>query len=142
MREAYRSGLPVLFFPEGTTTDASEILPFRRGLYHSILADDVPMNAAALSYTLDEPNPGATVANEVCFWGDMLFAPHLFRCLGLRGLRANIRFDPTRIPGADRFELAINSRLKTVELYTQLQSQQQTSPIPHGLRLDATPNPF
>lgn len=124
MREAYRSGLPVLFFPEGTTTDASEVLPFRRGLYHSILAGDIPMNTAALAYTLDEPDPGSTVANDVCFWGDMLFAPHLFRCLGLRGLRANIRFDTTRVAGEDRFALAINSRQHVVELYEGLLKKQ------------------
>jgi 1-acyl-sn-glycerol-3-phosphate acyltransferase len=133
MRDAYRSGLPVLFFPEGTTTDGSEVLPFRRGLYHSVLADDVPMNAAALSYVLDDPNPDATVANDVCFWGDMVFAPHLFRCLGLRGLRVNIRFDPTRVRGDDRFALAINCRRQTIELYARLQSHQETEPIPCAL---------
>jgi 1-acyl-sn-glycerol-3-phosphate acyltransferase len=120
MAEAYRSGLPVLFFPEGTTTDGSEVLPFRRGLYHSILADDVPIQTAALAYFLDQPNPGATVANEVCFWGDMVFGPHLLRCLGLRGLRASIRFDAARVPGEDRFALAIHSRETILALYTTL----------------------
>src|SRR5271154_1502356 len=37
MAEAYRSGLPLLFFPEGTTTDGTEVLPFRRGVFHSVL---------------------------------------------------------------------------------------------------------
>jgi len=122
MREAFRSGLPVLFFPEGTTTDGSEILPFRRGLYHSVLADDIPMTTAALAYALDEPNPGATVANDVCYWGDMVFAPHLFHCLGLHGLRTRIRFDSTRVEGDDRFALAIHSRQSIVALYTDLQT--------------------
>jgi 1-acyl-sn-glycerol-3-phosphate acyltransferase len=120
MREAYRSGLPVLFFPEGTTTDGSGVLPFRRGLYHSVLADNVPMKTAALAYWLDRPNPGATVAIDVCYWGDMVFGPHLFRCLGLRGLRVSVRFDQTRVPGDDRFALAVNSRENTVALHTSL----------------------
>lgn len=120
MREAYRSGLPVLFFPEGTTTDGTGVLPFRRGLYHSILADDVPINAAAMAFWLDGPDPGATVANEVCFWGDMVFGPHLFRCLGLRGLRVSVRFDRTRIRGEDRFALAVNSYESTVALHASL----------------------
>ena len=33
MAEAYRSGLPVLFFPEGTTTDGAEVLPFGEGCF-------------------------------------------------------------------------------------------------------------
>lgn len=123
MREAFSSGLPVLFFPEGTTTDGSEVLPFRRGLYHSVLADDVPMTTAALAYTLDQPNPGATVANDVCYWGDMVFATHLFHCLGLRGLRTRIRFDSTPVDGCDRFALSTHSRQNILTLYTHLQAE-------------------
>ena len=53
MAEAYRSGLPVLFFPEGTTTDGAEVLPFRRGLFHSVLNGGVALRTAALRYSLD-----------------------------------------------------------------------------------------
>ncbi len=53
MAEAYRSGLPVLFFPEGTTTDGASVLPFRRGLFHSVLNNDVPLRTAVMSYSLD-----------------------------------------------------------------------------------------
>jgi len=54
MAEAYRSGLPVLFFPEGTTTDGGGVLPFRRGLFHSVLNGGVALRTAALRYTLDQ----------------------------------------------------------------------------------------
>ena len=123
MAKAFRSGLPVLFFPEGTTTDGSGVLPFRRGLYHSVLAAQVPMQAAALAYTFDEPNPGATIGKDVCFVGDDAFAPHLFRCLGLRGLHTTLRFDPTPIPGDDRFALALNSRDQVLTLHTTLNAR-------------------
>jgi 1-acyl-sn-glycerol-3-phosphate acyltransferase len=53
MAEAYRSGLPVLFFPEGTTTDGASVLPFRRGLFHSVLNNGVSLRTAALRYTLE-----------------------------------------------------------------------------------------
>jgi 1-acyl-sn-glycerol-3-phosphate acyltransferase len=130
MAHAYRSGLPVLFFPEGTTTDGSHVLPFRRGLYHSILADGIPVKTAALTYTLEEPNPNASVADDVCFSGAASFAPHLFRCLGLRGLRASIRFDQTEVEGIDRFELAINSQHYVRSLYTRLQATAWSSYAP------------
>ena len=88
MAEAYRSGLPVLFFPEGTTTDGAGVLPFRRGLFHSVLDNGVSLRTAALRYSLetDAANGGATVGEDVCWWGEMGFTPHLFRLLGLRGL--------------------------------------------------------
>ena len=106
MAEAYRSGLPVLFFPEGTTTDGSRTLPFRRGLFHSVLSNDVPLRAAALQFDIGEGNGNATVRNEVCFVGNALFVPHLFKCLGLRGLTAQIHFGEVIQSRDDRFLLA------------------------------------
>src|SRR5580700_11905337 len=53
MAEAYRSGLPVLFFPEGTTTDGAGVLPFRRGLFHSVLDNWVSLRTSALRYWLE-----------------------------------------------------------------------------------------
>ena len=105
MAAAYRSGLPVLFFPEGTTTDGAEVLPFRRGLFHSVLRDRVQVRTAAIGYELNLAERGATVANDVCWWGDAEFAPHLFRFLGLRGVRARVRFGEA-VEGADRFSLS------------------------------------
>jgi 1-acyl-sn-glycerol-3-phosphate acyltransferase len=123
MAKAFRSGLPVLFFPEGTTTDGSGILPFRRGLFNSVVYGQVPVRTAAVHYSLDQPNPGASVANDVCYWGDMVFGPHIFACLGLRGVRAKLQFGDL-VPGEDRFALAINSREQVVRHYEQLAGQQ------------------
>ena len=122
MAEAYRSGLPVLFFPEGTTTDGASVLPFRRGLFHSVLHDGVSLRTAALRYTLDdEPvNGGATVGEDVCWWGDMTFGPHMFRFLGLKGLRAQIRFGGEVFERADRFVMSESAQARVAELYEGL----------------------
>jgi len=58
MAEAFAGGLPVMFFPEGTTTDGGEILAFRRGLYHSVINGGVPMKTAAVSYSLEGGTAG------------------------------------------------------------------------------------
>lgn len=118
MARAYRSGLPVLFFPEGTTTDGSEVLPFRRGLFHSALRDSVQVRTAALSYELDGDDREA-IAQKVCWWGDATFLPHLFQFLGLRGLRASVRFGPV-VQGADRFALSENGHAAVSALYADL----------------------
>lgn len=120
MANAFRSGLPVLFFPEGTTTDGSAVLPLRRGLFHSVLRDRVHVRAAALRYRLEDDHGGtASVANDVCWWGDADFVPHLFRLLGLGKIRAQVRFGP-EVRGADRFELARNGHAALAELYESL----------------------
>ena len=120
MAEAYRSGLPVLFFPEGTTTDGAYadggVMPFRRGLFHSVLDNGVALRVAGLRYSLMEENEEASVGKDICWWGDMEFLPHLIRFLGLRGVRAEIRFGDEVKERADRFVLSETARVGVVEL--------------------------
>jgi len=127
MAEAFRSGLPVLFYPEGTTTDGAEIMPFRRGLYNSVVNDRVPLKVAAIGYEFTQPNPGAAIGEHVCFVGEAEFGPHLLRLLGLRGLRAKIRFGDEAVKGEDRFALARNSREQMVGLYNGLGMRQKAA---------------
>ncbi len=129
MAEAYRSGLPVMFFPEGTTTDGSEIMPLRRGLYNSVVYDSVPVKVAAIGFEFTKSNPGATVGEDVCFVGKADFGPHLLAFLGLRGVKAKMRFGESVVAGEDRFALARNSRERMVELYNGLGVVQQVAPV-------------
>ena len=122
MAEAYRSGLPVLFFPEGTTTDGAGVLPFRRGLFHSVLNEGVSLRTAAVRYTLADSavNRGASVEEDVCWWGEMGFTSHLFRVLGLRGLSAKVRFGDEVLERADRFVLSETAQARVAEMYAGL----------------------
>jgi lyso-ornithine lipid O-acyltransferase len=122
MAEAYRSGLPVLFFPEGTTTDGASVLPFRRGLFHSVLNNGVSLRTAALRYTLElcSVNRDATVGEDVCWWGEMGFASHMFALLGLRGLKAQIRFGDEVVRREDRFVLSEAAQARVAEMYAEL----------------------
>ena len=120
MAEAYGRGLPVLFFPEGTTTDGSEVLPFRRGLFHSVLKNGVELRTAAVRYEIGDGNGAATVADDVCWWGDAFFGPHIFRFLGLRGVKARIRFEDEVVSGEDRFQLSERARDRVARRYEDL----------------------
>jgi len=113
MAAAYRTELPVLFFPEGTTTDGQNgVLPFRRGLFHSVLNEGVPLQTAAVWYALaaHEGNGDATVAENICWVGDAYLGPHVFRLLGLRGIRAEIQFGDEARSRANRFVLSEAAR--------------------------------
>jgi 1-acyl-sn-glycerol-3-phosphate acyltransferase len=115
MAVAYRTGLPVLFFPEGTTTDGqSGVLPFRRGLFHSVLNEGVSLQAAAVRYQVEEHR--ASVARDVCWWGEAYLGPHLFRLLGLRGIRAEVRFGEEVLAREDRFVLSEGAREAVVAM--------------------------
>ena len=122
MAEAFRSGLPVLFFPEGTTTDGAGVLPFRRGLFHSVLDNAVPLRTAALRYSLDPngANGSPTVGENVCWWGEMEFVPHLFSVLGLCGLSVAMRFGDEVRDRRDRFVLSETAQARVALMYSEL----------------------
>jgi 1-acyl-sn-glycerol-3-phosphate acyltransferase len=93
MQETVDAGLPVVFFPEGTTTNGSELLKFHSGLLAQAMLGSGPVTAAYLRYRLDEDNGlGVSVADDVCYWGDRKMVPHVFKFLGLRGVRVEVRF--------------------------------------------------
>jgi 1-acyl-sn-glycerol-3-phosphate acyltransferase len=92
MKAAMDDGLPVVFFPEGTTSNGKRLLKFHSGLLGQALAAKAPMTAAFIRYSLTQKNaPGVTVAEDVC-WGDKPLLQHVFGLLGLRGVHAEVRF--------------------------------------------------
>lgn len=92
MQAASAAGLPVVFFPEGTTSDGAGLLKFHSGLLAQALASGEPIRAAFVQYALDGDNgPGVSVADDVC-WGERNMLAHIFKLLGLRGLRVTVRF--------------------------------------------------
>jgi 1-acyl-sn-glycerol-3-phosphate acyltransferase len=93
MQAALDAGLPVVFFPEGTTTNGSHLLKFHSGLLAQVLDGGSPVMAASLRYSFGEDNgPGVSVEDDVCYWGDRNMLAHIFKFLGLRGVRAEVRF--------------------------------------------------
>ena len=93
MMDTVAAGLPVMFFPEGTTTNGLGILPFHSGLLQQALSAEAPVTAARISYTLDQPNrAGVTVRDNVHYWGTIPLLKHLWGFCQLRGVHAHVRF--------------------------------------------------
>jgi lyso-ornithine lipid O-acyltransferase len=90
---ALAAGLPIVFFPEGTTSDGSGLLKFHSGLLAQLIAADAKVTAAHICYSIGAENgPDVKVSERVCYWGDMVLVPHIFHFLGLRGVKAEVRF--------------------------------------------------
>jgi 1-acyl-sn-glycerol-3-phosphate acyltransferase len=103
-RAELERGRGIVFFPEGTTSSGDGLLPFRASLLDLPASLGKPVWAAAIRYqTLDGEPPAR---DGVCWWGEAPFAPHLWRVLGLRGIRATVRVAAEPIAGTDRKELA------------------------------------
>lgn len=124
MQAAMDAGLPVVFFPEGTTSDGSTVMKFHSGLLAQALACGAPVTAAYVKYCLTEDN-GAdiSVARDVCYWGPATLVPHVFRLLGLRGVKVEVRFadGPIRFSGdvVHRKLAAVEARAAVLALAEQ-----------------------
>ena len=109
MAERLAQGAPVLFFPEGTSTDGSQVQRFHSTLFAPAIEDGLPVTPAAIFYEPGESLSAAGIKErDLCWFGDDLFLPHLLRVLGVVGFTAVVRFGtPERYP--DRLTAAYRS---------------------------------
>ncbi len=98
------AGVAVTLFLEGTSSDGTEVLPFRSSLLAPAEARGWPATPAWIHYEL-EPGDGS-VGEEICYWRDMTFGKHLLNLLSKRRIRAVVCFGDPVTGLADRKLLA------------------------------------
>lgn len=89
--ERLKLSIPILFFPEGTSTDGN-MLPFHPRLFEPAIRSGEPVTAASVQYVADDGTP----ERELCWFGDDAFAPHLLKTLKTPGFHARLRFGRPR----------------------------------------------
>lgn len=104
MADWIEHGYPLVFFPEGTSTDGSAVAPFRTPLLAAAAAKQIPVFAAAIHYRTQPPV--APARDTICWWGDAPFGPHARRLLTIDRFEATIAFSPTALVDDDRKRLA------------------------------------
>lgn len=124
MQSAMNAGLPVVFFPEGTTSDGSSVMRFHSGLLAQAMMSGAPVTAAYVRYSLSAENGAdVSVARDMCYWGSMKLVPHVFKFLGLRGVRVDMRFAERPIEFSEdtlhRKLAAVEARAAVMELAGQ-----------------------
>jgi len=102
MRERLEDAVPLVLFPEGTTSSGDAVLPFKPSLFAAVIESGVPVTPCAIDYAL----PGGSAREEICYWGGAKMAPHLFRLLGKTDIRATLTFGEPAILRGDRKEIA------------------------------------
>lgn len=120
------AGALVVIFPEGTSSDGREVLPFRSSLLEAAVWRGAAIHTACLEYDLDDGDPGT----EACFWGTMTLVPHLWNLLGKARVRANVVFNETPVRSTDRKELARVARDEVVRLKTRRAHRAMPHPAP------------
>jgi 1-acyl-sn-glycerol-3-phosphate acyltransferase len=91
--ERLKGPVPVLFFPEGTSTDGTELLRFHSRFYTPAVEAGIPVTSAAIRYVPEDGLP----ERELCWYGDAAFLPHIWKVLGGPDFSAEVYFGEPRI---------------------------------------------
>lgn len=102
MHAVLEQGLPVVFFPEGTSSDGAQVLPFHSSLFDAAARQSLRVTPARLDYQTQHGD----VRQEVAYWGDMTFVPHFIRLLSHQRVQAVLRYAEPLEASADRKVLA------------------------------------
>ncbi len=119
--ESLDSGVPVILFPEGTTTDGSRVLRFHSTMLQPAVDASAPVTPCSIRYELEDGDVG----QEVCWWGDMTILPHVWNLLSKKSIRARIVFGESIAARKDRKELSQILHQRVVGLQEELRPVEQ-----------------
>ena len=97
--ESLQNGVPVVLFPEGTTTDGERVLRFHSTMLQPAIDEAVPITPGAIRYWLVDGD----AAHEVCWWGDMTLVPHMWNLMGKKSIHAKVVFGEPLVPKDPEF---------------------------------------
>jgi 1-acyl-sn-glycerol-3-phosphate acyltransferase len=129
MGKGFRDGLPVVFFPEGTTGVGDEpVMPMRSGLLSQAIALEQPITAGFIHYTLTpyDLKRGKTTRDDV-HWGPQTLLQHIWNFVDLHGMHCTIHFAEQPIVFSE--EAKANRKIAAVEARAAVEAL--NSPSPH-----------
>jgi 1-acyl-sn-glycerol-3-phosphate acyltransferase len=93
MGERLKEPIPVLLFPEGTSTDGHQVLRFHSRLIDPATSAGAQITAAAVRYVIADGTP----EEKLCWVGETLFLTHLLTTLNTPGFSARVSFGQPRV---------------------------------------------
>ncbi len=114
--DALHNDVPVVLFPEGTTTDGQRVLRFHSTMLQPAIDIGAAITPCALVYELDDGDP----AQEICWWGDMTLLPHMWNLLSKRTIRARIVLGEPMLATGNRKQLSATLHGQVTRLKSSL----------------------
>jgi 1-acyl-sn-glycerol-3-phosphate acyltransferase len=105
-RATMEHGIPMLVYPEGTSTSGKDgLLPFKSTPFEAVASEKQNFPILPILTFYRDGDDGQSVA----WYGDMLLVPHFIRILGYKRVEADIYLLPVIIPEKrSRKELALH----------------------------------
>ncbi len=112
MARVLAARVPLVVFPEGTSSAGETVLPFKSSLFQPAVEHQWAVTPMRIRYELDD----GLVGTEVAYWGEMTLLPHLLKLFTKRTLRAAVTFGSPITPGNDRKELGRRAHASVLAL--------------------------
>ncbi|MES2857290.1 MAG: lysophospholipid acyltransferase family protein [Bdellovibrionota bacterium] len=91
--DALKQDFNVMIYPEGTSSNGMQVLPFKKSLLMAAVEADKDILPVCIKYTEIDGEPfSAANADKVCWYGDMTFGPHFLGMMKLKSLKAELHF--------------------------------------------------
>lgn len=120
IRQTMNRGMNVLIFPEGTSSNGEQVLPFKKSLFDSAIHSQKTVIPFCLKYLLVDGRPfGRESRDLLCWYGDMEFLPHLKEVLRLKKVQVALQIlEPVQTsPELDRREVSFQVYRRVSEAY-------------------------
>jgi 1-acyl-sn-glycerol-3-phosphate acyltransferase len=128
IRHVLQKGFNVILYPEGTSSDGAQVLPFKRTLITAAVGV-VPILPAVINYDLVNDQPMHHKYRKAVFWyGDYHFSTSIIRAFALKSINLSLKFlEPVSINQTD-------NKAEVAEiLHERIASHYKIVPYPEGV---------
>jgi lyso-ornithine lipid O-acyltransferase len=108
MEDRIDSGVNVVMFPEGTTSDGKKINPFKSSLFNLPASRNFTVSPVSIRYTgINGKYVTPDMLDTIAWYGEMRLVPHFWNLLGLRSIEAALYFNPVIEPAGHSESVSI-----------------------------------
>lgn len=109
MTQALKDGFDVMIYPEGTSSNGQQVLPFKKSLLMAAVEAGKDIQPICLKYVEIDGEPfGPSNSDKICWYGDMTFTPHFLGLMKVKSMKVELHFlEPIKVTkDSTRSELA------------------------------------
>jgi 1-acyl-sn-glycerol-3-phosphate acyltransferase len=110
----------VLIFPEGTTSDGSQILRLRSPLLQTAIDAELPVHVATLYYETAESDVPAS--ESICWYTDISLGKHALGLAKTTRIECIVKINPETVSDTDRKILVTKLQKKMRDQFTPMKS--------------------
>jgi 1-acyl-sn-glycerol-3-phosphate acyltransferase len=113
LAEALRQGFRIVLYPEATSTNGEQVLPFKRTLMMAASEADVPIQPFVVNFKEINGDPFIMKwRDHVCWYGDMTFAPSMWKSFTLKSLTIEVEYLEKVYPKKDEDRAVLADRVR------------------------------